>query len=73
MLTLGDGVVDRGSYARWHTIFTSSFTHSSHVASDSAVEERYKHQDVLIQNFIQSQQHIYVSICFICPLQFDNK
>jgi hypothetical protein len=55
---MGDEVVDRGSYARRHTASTSSCTHSSRAANDSAEEERYKHQKDLIQNLMQSKQHI---------------
>jgi hypothetical protein len=42
---MGDGVVDRASYARRHTsTSTSSFTRNSSVA-DSAVEERQRQRD----------------------------
>jgi hypothetical protein len=56
---LDDGVVDCGSYVQWHTsTSTSSSTRSSHVANDSAVEERYIRQDKMMQNLTHSQQHI---------------
>jgi hypothetical protein len=58
MLALGDGVVDHGSYARWRTsTSTSSPTHSSH-AVQSAVEERDRRQDEMMQNLMHSHQHI---------------
>jgi hypothetical protein len=45
----------------------------------TAAEERYKRQEDLIQNLVQSHQHILsilhvrVSICSICPIQFDKE
>jgi hypothetical protein len=50
--------MDRGSYARRRTTSTSSSTHFSRTASDSATEERHKRQEDLIQNLMQGQQHI---------------
>jgi hypothetical protein len=59
MLALGDGVVDRG-YAQRRITSISLSTRSSRVASDSASEERYRRQDEIMQNLMQSQQHILV-------------
>jgi hypothetical protein len=58
MLVLCDGDVDRGIYAKWRTSTSaSSSTHSSH-AADSAAEERERKRDKMVQNRIQSHQHI---------------
>jgi hypothetical protein len=59
MLALGDGIVDHG-YAQRRITSISLSTRSSRVASDSASEERYRRQDEIMQNLMQSQQHILV-------------
>jgi hypothetical protein len=73
MLALGDGVVYCGSYAqRCSTTSTSSSTHTSHAASHSAVEERDKCQNEMVQNLMHSHQHIlgilYVRVSFMFNL-----
>jgi hypothetical protein len=44
MLALGDGVVDRGSYARWRTSTSTYSSTRSSRAADSAAEERDRHR-----------------------------
>jgi hypothetical protein len=71
MLALSDGVVVRGSYARRHT---STSTCSSRAVSNCAAEERYIHQDEMMQNHMLSQQHIlgihHVSLVYAQFVQF---
>jgi hypothetical protein len=69
---MGDGDVDRGSYARQCTsTSTSSSTHSSR-ATDSAAEERDRCRDEMMQNLMHSHQHIirilHVRVSYILNL-----
>jgi hypothetical protein len=57
-LTLGDGVVDRGSYVWWRTSTSTSSSTRSSRAADSAAEERDKQRDEMMQNLIHNHQHI---------------
>jgi hypothetical protein len=58
---MGYIVVDRVNYTGWRTnTSTFSSTRSSCAATDSALEERYRCQDEMMQNLMHSQQHILV-------------
>jgi hypothetical protein len=66
---MGDGVVERGSYARqWHSSSTSSSS-QSHQSRDKKTRERFRRQEELIQNLMQSQQYI-ISMMLVTILEY---
>jgi hypothetical protein len=71
-LALDDGVVDRSSYARWHTSTSTSSSTRSSRAANSTMEERDKRRDKMLQNLMHIHQHIlgilYVRVSYMLNL-----